>query len=310
MRNVGMLLLAFSLGIGGGHAQAAAADAATTAPAAVVVKLADLEYARVGERPLLLDIYRPEGDGPFPAVAYFHGGGWRAGSKTGGIQRIVDWLVPHGFAVVGVDYRLSTEAKFPAQIHDCKAAVRWLRAHAAEQRIDPARIGVWGSSAGGHLAALMGVSGGVEELEGDLGNNDQSSRVAAALDWWGPTDLVAMDVWHKHGPKSMEAVLLGTLPRDNPELARLASPLTHVTPDDPPILIMHGTRDKTVPVEQSLEFEKKLKAAGVDVELFLYEGGHTGEGISLTDVGVDRMAIEFFSRHLKGERGTGPVVRK
>ncbi|NIA21582.1 MAG: alpha/beta hydrolase fold domain-containing protein [Anaerolineaceae bacterium] len=150
----------------------------------------DLEYAKVGERPLLLDLYVPEkAEGPLPLVVWVHGGGWRAGNKR--FCRALP-MTRRGYAVASIGYRLSGEAPMPAQIYDCKAAVRWLRAKAGKYNIDPKRIGAWGASAGGHLVALMGTSGGLKDLEGDLGNADQSSRVQAVCDFFGPSDLISI----------------------------------------------------------------------------------------------------------------------
>ena len=144
----------------------------------------DLVYARAGAKDLLLDLYLPEGaPRPLPLVVWIHGGGWRNGAKE---QTPARRLVERGYAVASINYRLSGEAIFPAQIHDCKAAVRWLRANAAKYGLDAGRVAAWGSSAGGHLVALLGTSGGIMELEGGLGNADQSSRVQAVVDFFGP----------------------------------------------------------------------------------------------------------------------------
>ena len=149
--------------------------------------LRDIEYARVGNKSLKLDLYVPDGAGPFPVIVWVHGGGWTSGDKALSASGPQVRQTARGYAVASINYRFSQEAKFPAQIEDCKAAVRWLRAHAAEHNLDPARIAVWGDSAGGHLASLMGASGGASDLEGDEGNLDYSSRVEAVVDWFGPS---------------------------------------------------------------------------------------------------------------------------
>src|SRR5262245_50032586 len=159
-----------------------------------VKALRDIEYAKVGDISLKLDLYLPEPRpaAPVPLVVWVHGGAWQAGSKD---QTPAVPLVRRGLAVASVGYRLSQVARFPAQIEDCKAAVRWLRAHAAEHAIDGRHIGAWGSSAGGHLVALLGTSGDVDELEGEAGNLDQSSRVQVVVDWFGPTDFTRMSAY-------------------------------------------------------------------------------------------------------------------
>jgi acetyl esterase/lipase len=150
----------------------------------------DLAYVEPGHERQRLDLYLPPaGDRPTPVIVWVHGGGWAGGSKA---RTPASRMVQAGFAVAAINYRLSQHAIFPAQIHDCKAAIRWLRAHAAEYRLDPKHIGVWGSSAGGHLVALMGTSNGVADLEGQLGHPEQSSDIQAVVDWFGPTDFLTV----------------------------------------------------------------------------------------------------------------------
>ena len=169
-----------------------------------------------------LDLYLPEkADGPLPVIVWVHGGGWLAGSKDGGGPALP--FVGKGYAVAAINYRLSQHAKFPAQIEDCKAAIRWLRANAKTYNLDPDHIGVWGASAGGHLVALLGTSGDVKELEGKEGNTDQSSRVQAVVDWFGPTDLTKMGGSHDQ-PNSPEARLFGGPVQENKEKAATSQP--------------------------------------------------------------------------------------
>jgi len=259
--------------------------------------LRNLEYARVGEKSLLLDLYLPEKpDGPLPVVVWIHGGGWRGGDKEP--CRAV-WLAPRGYAVASVNYRLSQEAIFPAQIQDCKAAIRWLRAHAAAYRLDAGHIGVWGDSAGGHLCALLGASGDVKELEGAQGNLQQSSRVQAVCDFYGPMDLLRFPL--PPDPKKLNAYamafqFLGGPPEENLERAAQASPITYVTADDPPFLIVHGDRDELVPIQQSELLLEALKKAGVEAELHVVKGA--GHGFPY-DAAITRLVGEFFDRHLK-----------
>ncbi len=244
------------------------------------VVLRDLEYANVDGHSLKLDLYLPDPlpDEPLPLVVWIHGGGWRGGSKDR--TRAPETLETE-YAVASIDYRLSQDATFPAQIHDCKAAIRWLRAHAMEYGVDPDRIGAWGSSAGGHLVALLGTSGGIEELEGTVGDHlDRSSAVQAVCDFFGPTDLLAMleqpSLLDHRAPTSPESLLLGGPIAEMQELARLASPIAFVDPSDPPFFIAHGDEDPTVPVEQSVDFHAALLAAGVDSTLRIVEGAKHG----------------------------------
>jgi acetyl esterase/lipase len=258
----------------------------------------DLEYARVGDKALLLDLYVPnEPEGPLPLLVWIHGGAWRAGSKD---RCPAVGMTRRGYVVASVGYRLSQEARFPAQIHDCKAAIRWLRAHADTYKIDPGRIGAWGTSAGGHLVALLGTSGGVEALEGTVGDQrEQSSRIQAACDFFGPTDFLQMDAGGsdlKHNaPNSPESQLIGGAIQENKDKVARANPITYVTKDDPPFLIVHGDKDRTVPINQSELLSDALKKAGVEVEFYIVKGG--GHGFR------DPMAFEktdaFFDKHLK-----------
>ncbi len=247
----------------------------------------NLEYARVVDKPLLLDLHRPAvSDKPLPVVIWIHGGGWRAGSKDRCPAR---FLVNHGFAVASVNYRLTKEAIFPAQIHDCKAAVRWLRANAGKYGLDPKRIGAWGSSAGGHLAALLGTSGGVADLEGNLGHADRSSRVQAVVDFCGPADFLAWKV-----KRSPEMALFGGTIEEKKELARAASPALHASEDDPPFFIVHGRKDRTVPVRQSQLLDTALKKAkGNSTPLILDDLGH-----GLMNPDTQALALLFFEMHL------------
>jgi len=261
--------------------------------------LRDLEYARVGAKSLRLDLYLPrrESGARLPVVVWIHGGGWRSGNKS---RTRAPEVLGDGYAVASINYRLSHEATFPAQIHDCKAAIRWLRAHADRYGLDPERIGAWGSSAGGHLAALLGTSGDVAELEGDVGGNlDQSSRVQAVCDFFGPADLLAVlepGAWASHGrPTSSVALLLGGPVAERVDLARLASPVTHVSADDPPFLIVHGDQDAVVPLDQSERLYRALTAAGVECTLHVVKGA----GHGFRDPTVDARVRGFFDRHLR-----------
>ena len=259
----------------------------------------DLVYKTVNGAALTLDLYCPEKvSGPAPVIVWIHGGAWRRGGKR---KCPAVALVPDGYAVASIDYRLSSTAPFPAQIEDCKAAVRWLRANAAKYNLDPDRIGVWGMSAGGHLAALLGTSGGVPELEGSGDNMQYSSRVQAVCAVAGPTNLPALT---NVGPKRMSAIeglLGGPLEKDKAK-AIAASPIHYVSKDDPPFLIVHGEGDRVIPVEQSQRLYEALQKAGVNATLkILPQVGHQGV---LMDAVKD--AEVFFNATLKKALKTLP----
>lgn len=266
----------------------------------------DVEFGKGGGRPLKLHIIRPKDapERPMPTIAFVHGGAWRAGNKNAGVLRLIPFA-QKGYFCVGIEYRLTGEAVFPAQIEDCKCAVRWLRAHAKEYDVDPDRIGVWGTSAGGHLVALLGTSGGVKELEGKGGLEKHSSRVQAVVDCFGPTDLVRIieDVGKGNAarrtwayPKDPVSALVGGPCLERKEECRRASPVTYITKGDPPFLILHGDRDPVVPLVQSERFYEALKKAGVDATLHVVKGaGHGFRGLG----DVNDMILKFFDEKLK-----------
>jgi acetyl esterase/lipase len=263
-------------------------------------RIADLEYAKVGDRKLLLDLYLPEkSEGPLPVIVGIYGGGWLAGSKeqAQGIREAA-----RGYAVATFNYRLSGVATFPAQIEDCKAAVRWLRASAKKYNLDPDRFGAIGHSAGGHLSSLLGTSAGVKEFEkGD--NLEFSSRVQAVCAMSGPTDFLQMDA---HAPKgallkhdaatSPEAKLIGGPIQENKEKVAKANPITYLSKDSPPFLLIHGGADPVVPAHQAELLNDALKKAGVEVRLHLVKGAGHGVGGKEVNALID----EFFDKHLKG----------
>lgn len=261
-------------------------------------KHADLLFASVDGKDMLLDLYLPENVEGSPLIVWIHGGGWRGGNKNG---CSIKWLTEHGYSIASVSYRLSQEAKFPAQIHDVKAAVRWLRAHADDYGYDPERIAVAGSSAGGHLAALLGVSHGVNELEGDVGeHDDQSSKVAAVVNFYGASDFILRS---KTQPERANAVgsvvydLLGGPAKVLVEKTVLASPAFHVTSDDPPMIILHGVDDNTVLVDQAVRMFESYLASNLAVELHALDG--SGHGGPEFNSGANAQAIlAFLKRHL------------
>jgi acetyl esterase/lipase len=305
--------------------------------------LGGVEYAVVlGYRPLLLDLYLPvPGPGASPGqarpvVLFLHGGGWGLGTRTEVGPAFDDWrpsfferLAQAGFAVASADYRLSGEAAFPAQLHDVKAAVRWLRRNAGEYGLAGERIVAWGASAGGHLAALLGLTGDVPGLEGSVGQERLpgpprpgspdpglpavSSAVAAVVDWYGPTDLLSMDAqsdgsgpMRHDAPGSPESQLIGGRLSELPGLARIASPVSHVRPGAPPFLIMHGTADHAVPLAQSQSLADALAAAGAPAET-AWIGGSDHMWLGAPDIEeIFATSVDFARRVTSVPEGSVP----
>jgi acetyl esterase/lipase len=254
-----------------------------------------IEYANSDDQHLQLNLARPKGDGPFPAVLCIHGGGFRAGKREG-YDGLCIRLAQHGYVAMTASYRLAPKYPFPAAVHDVKAAVRWARANAAKYRIDPSRIGVTGGSAGGHLAQFLAVTGDVKEFEGAGGNPDQSSRVACVVNVYGPSDFT-----RSYGKSVDAAEVLPLFLGGNLETARqkhvFASPLYWVTPHAAPTLCIHGTEDKYVHHEQAVLLIERLKAAGVEAELLTLEGA--GHGFKGKDAETaEKAMLAFFDRHL------------
>jgi acetyl esterase/lipase len=286
-----MFLGALLVAVGSAHAQ-------EQEPAGGKVER-DIVFSAPGGAALHLDLYFPkhEGETPAPLAVYLHGGGWRGGSRTVGtwLKDVTAELVARGYVVAAVDYRLVPDVKWPAFIHDVKAAVRFLRANAGKYHIDPDRIGVWGTSAGGHLAALLGTSDASDRLEGDGGNPEASSRVQAVVDLFGPTDLTRMNRREQLAERAFGGV----------DKLKEASPVEYVTRDDPPFLIIQGDSDKTVPAEQSEILYQRLVAAGAPAKLVIVKkGGHglTGAEITPTKPELVKMIGDFFDQHLRRPR--------
>jgi acetyl esterase/lipase len=263
----------------------------------------DVTYCVTDGVELKLDLYGPQAMGQRPAVVYIHGGGWVSGDKRAGEgAALVPELVRRGYVVAAVNYRLGPEHLFPAQIEDVKCAVRFLRAGAAMLGIDPDRIGAFGGSAGGHLAALLGVTDTSAGLEGKGGHADQSSRVQAVVDLYGPSDLRAL-FDQSAGARPRAIVFGGT---DGAWIER-GSPISYVSPDDPPFLLIHGDRDALVPVSQSQVLYEHLTAAGVPTSLVIvHNAGHTftprGGPITPTRDEITAMIADFFDRTLAAPR--------
>lgn len=260
----------------------------------------DLPYAGTNNPRQKLDLYLPKtrkDDKPLPVVVFIHGGAWQAGDKRGGLGAVARLVESGEYTGVSIGYRLTGEAIWPAQIHDCKAAIRWLRANAKKYNLDPDKIGVTGTSAGGHLVAMLGTTGDVKELEGKLGEHlNESSRVTCVIDQFGPTDLLAMGGSHNN-PNSPESKLVGGAVQEKQKVAREASATTHVSKDDPPFLLLHGTNDNVVPFKQSELLHEALKKGGVDSVLIPVEGA--GHGFRTNEV-AERIK-QFFDKHLRGK---------
>jgi acetyl esterase/lipase len=256
----------------------------------------DIEYANPDNQHLLLNLARPNGSGPYPAVVCIHGGGFRAGTRQS-YDGLIKKLAQNGYVAVTVTYRLAPKYKFPAAVYDVKAAVRWLHTNAAKYDVDPDRIGTTGGSAGGHLAQFLGVTSDQKQFEGDGGNLDQSSRVACVVNFYGPSDFT-----QSYGKSVDAAEVLPLFLGGNLEQARqqhiVASPLYWVTPNAAPTLCIHGTKDNYVAFEQAGWIVDRLKAAGVDAELLPMEGsGHGFSGEAA--VKADAAMLAFFDAHLK-----------
>lgn len=238
---------------------------------------ADIEYAKVGDVSLKLDLHRPQGERP-PVIVYVHGGAWRGGSKE---DVPIGSLMERGYAIASVNYRLSTQAVFPAQVHDIKAAIRFLRANAGVYHINADKIVIIGSSAGGHLAALVGVTNGVKALEGTVGEHlEQSSDVQGIVSFFGASNLqTILSQSTAHGLSvriPALKLLLGDTPDKKPELARLASPVEHLDKNDPPLLMIHGDADPQMPPQQSDELAKGYRGLGLPMTLIVMPGSRHG----------------------------------
>lgn len=270
---------------------------------------ANIPYAGTDNDRQKLDMMLPaeRDDLPLPVIVFIHGGGWRAGNRKTGLRRISEFVASGQYAGVSVGYRLTGEAVWPAQIHDCKAAIRWVRANAKKYNFDPDRIGVWGTSAGGHLVAMLGTSGGIAEIDGKLGpNSKESARVTCVVDFFGPTDFIKMNQLAKkvgadgqNSPGSPVYKLLGGPLKDNLEKASQASPVTHVSKDDPPFLMVHGTKDPLVSLFQSRLLDGALEKVKVESTLITVEGGGHGRGFGKD---INKIVARFLDHHLRGNK--------
>ncbi len=259
----------------------------------------DIEYARVGDFSLKLDLHLPQ-QADAPLVVYVHGGAWRGGSKSDvPIMKLID----HGFAIASVDYRLSTQAPFPAQVHDIKAAIRFLRASSEQLHINAQRIAIIGSSAGGHLAALVGVTNGDKELEGSVGGYlAQSSAVQCIVSLYGASNLQTILSQSTETGLKMRVpalqLLLGGQPTDKPELAKLASPVAHLDKHDPPLMLIHGNADPQMPPQQSWEFAQAYEVLKLPLQYILVAGGKHG-GAEFYNTERTTIMATFLKPHLQ-----------
>lgn len=272
-----------------------------------ITYLSNIPYADTDNPRQMLDLLIPKEpkSSPLPVIVFIHGGAWRAGSKESALWKLRRFAESGNYACVSINYRLTNESIWPTQIHDCKAAIRWIKANSNKYNLNPDKIGVWGSSAGGHLVAMLGTSADVIAMDGTLGDYfDISSSVACVVDFYGPTHFPDMDkeappeATMRHGTAdSPESMLMGFTINENPEGAAIASPITYITPDDPPFLIVHGTKDPTVPYPQSTRFHEALNKCGVSSTLISVTGGGHGKGFGEE---VNRNVIRFFDHHLRG----------
>jgi acetyl esterase/lipase len=271
-----------------------------------------LVFASVRGKNLELDLYRPGNNvGNVPVVVLIYGGAWMMRNPWMEIPK-ARWLATHDYAAAVIDYRLSSEARFPAQIYDCKAAVRWLRANAAKYGLDAAHIGAWGESSGGHLASLLGTAGNVPALEGDFGNTNESSRVQAVIDFFGPTDFLQMAAHSlpnspiKHdSPKSPESLLIGGAIQENPRKTEQANPINYVTHHAPPFFIAHGDHDLLVPCHQSELLFEALKKAHDQVTFYKVVGAGHGDP-AFESVMMRAAVLAFLDKYLKPPANTKP----
>jgi acetyl esterase/lipase len=249
-------------------------------------------------------------DKPLPVTVYIHGGGWVNGDRASYLGQATRQVATGNYAAVAVGYRLSNEVKWPAQIHDCKAAIRWIRGHAKELNIDPARISVQGTSAGGHLVSMLGVTGGVKELEGDIGEfPKESSAVTCVINYCGPSDLTVPLIPGSDISKPDAAVsgLIGGTLQEKMAVAKEASPLTYVSKSAVPFMTVHGTNVGRVNFNNAQKLDEALKKAGVSSILIpITDGGHSIHG----GPELEKRLQQFNDLHLRGiqsEIATTPI---
>ncbi len=261
-------------------------------------KIANVEYVTRGEEKLLADVYVPTGEGPFPGVLMVHGGAWRTGSKSHMVGHVRE-LAENGYTVVNIGYRLAPKHKFPAQIDDCKEAVRWMRRNAQRYKIDPRRLAGYGYSAGAHLVCLLGMTDVADGLDGEVEKDSPSTRLQAVVAGGTPCDFE----WLRGDGQTL-AYWLGGSRNEKPETYHLASPINFVTKDDPPVFFFHGTNDSLVPPGGVDRMMKKMSEFGVNAELYaLQEKGHI---TAFLDATVPSKALDFLNKTLKPNPASEP----
>jgi len=276
-----------------------------------VVVTENVEMGRGGDKILHADVYQPKNPSSTarPAVIFIHGGGWSTGSYKGGSSK--PYLAQHGYVAVSIEYRLSNVAPWPAQLDDCKMAVRWLRSNAAKYGVDPGHIAAWGGSAGAHLACFLGTTGNQPQLEGLGGYAGVSSQVQAVVDNSGPVEFTTGSEGLKGSTPTQDSPMLITLFggsfADKSDIYKQGSPITYVKAGDPPFLVIHGDQDRSVPIEQARKMVAALKAAHVPVEyIVIHNGGHGGKSMpgfpspAPTEKEINRQALAFLDHYFKG----------
>lgn len=283
-----------------------------------IIRHTDVQYVRNGHERQRLDLYLPaDSTGRLPLIIWIHGGAWQTGTRLS-CPPLNAGYAERGYAVASIGYRFSSDATFPTQIHDCKAAVRWLRAHADQYGLDPDKFGAWGSSSGGHLASLLGTCRNVAEF--DVGENlEFSSGVQAVCSYFGPTDFLQMDAQAIPGSPvrhdaaaSPESRLIGGPIQQQPEQAARANPITYISKNTPPFLIVHGDMDPLVPWQQSELLFKALGMTGVRVHFHTIRGAaHGGRGFYTPPVSL--LVRDFFEQEIGNKAGKGtnpePILR-
>jgi len=254
----------------------------------------DVTYVERPSGPVKADLYIPPGDGPFPGVMVVHGGSWSSGNKSQ-LAFIANRLAMQGYAVMAINYRLAPDHKFPCQVEDCKSAVRWMRAHAQEIKLDPERLGVWGYSAGGHLASMLGTTDSSHGLEGpDATADGPSTRVQCVVAGGTPADFRILEA---DSPRL--AYWLGGTRAEKPDLYDLASPARFTSSDDPPMFFYHGDADELVPLFSAQWIHDELKRVGGECELFVIpKGKHIGAALDGKAIAA---GVSFLDKHLKGQ---------
>ena len=277
---------------------------AVQSPESQFTTISDVQYCKGGGKPLLMDVFIPQHRlrTPTPAVLWIHGGGWERGDKNGNSGALL--LANEGFVTASLFYRLSGDSPFPADIEDCKCAIRFLRANATKYGIDPDRIGVAGASAGGHLAELIATADESAGLEGEGGWQNVSSKVQAASAYYGVSDFTVGAMQFQHHTGQVVLKLFRGTEKDKPQLYRAASPILYVSRGDPPLFLAHGEQDDLVPFDQSIRMAEAYRRLGLPVEFIAVKNaGHDFEQVGANSVSpsveeIHHKTIAFFKQHL------------